>query len=74
VEVPWSIASIPFTSASCISSDSDRFSSSSVLSPDQAPQHPPEESDEEFALSDLVDDDVATSNSEARQHQWGACV
>jgi hypothetical protein len=71
VEVTWSIASIPFTSISCISSDSDRFSSPSVPSFDEAPQRPPEESDEQFASSALVDDDVATSNSEVRQHQWG---
>jgi hypothetical protein len=69
--VTWSIASTPFTSACCNSSDSDRFSSSSALSFDEAPQHPPEESDEEFASSDLVNDDVATSNSDTRQHQWG---
>jgi hypothetical protein len=62
----------PFTTAACLASDSDdsdRFSVSSVLSFDEAPQHRPEESDEEFSSSDLVDDDIG--NSDARQHRWG---
>jgi hypothetical protein len=74
VEETWYTDSRPFTTAACLASDSDdldRFSFSSVLSFDEAPQHWPEESDEEFASSDFVDYDVATSNSEARQHQWG---
>jgi hypothetical protein len=74
VEEIWYTDSWPFTTAACIASDSDdssRFLSPPVLSFDEAPQHTPEESDEEFASSELVDDDVATSNSEARKHQWG---
>jgi hypothetical protein len=75
VEETWYTDSRPFTTAACIASDSDnssRLSSYSVLSFDEAPQHPPEESDEEFASSGLVDENVvATNNSEARQHRRG---
>jgi hypothetical protein len=70
VEETWYTDSRPFTTAACIASDSDkssRFSSSSVPSFGQASQHPPKESDEEFASSEVVDDNVvATSNSETR--------